>query len=102
MLTLGKETKIAANAIVELIFTSTDNCIGCSGYNLNDRNLAGKIEITGFGATHDGSGIRIYGKNVSSSPATIPSSAYVTALVIEASSETKSFAINFSFNSVEG
>ena len=84
-LKLGKNTTVAANALIDLTFTSTDKCIGQSGYNLNDRNLAGKIEITGI--EPDGNRIRLFGRNISSSAVTIPAEAHVIAFVVGNSSE---------------
>lgn len=85
VLKLGKATTIAANALIDLTFTSTDKCIGQSGYNLNDRNLAGKVEITGI--EPNGNAIRLFGRNIYSSAITISADAYVIALVVGSSSK---------------
>ncbi len=85
VLKLGKAITIAANALIDLTFTSTDKCIGQSGYNLNDRNLAGKVEITGI--EPNGNAIRLFGRNIYSSAITISADAYVIALVVGSSSK---------------
>ena len=78
---LGSAVTIAANERVELQFAAAETCVGVAGWNLNNRDLAGKIEISGM--VPNVNGVKIFGQNNSSSAQTITADSYIIAFVMK-------------------